>query len=596
MRFTHPLVVLATALLVVVGSTPAFALAPDAVGGGEVRAQADEPASATFEDGNVSVARGDELNFSVSHSDAATVSVGSDENGFNLTLELGGSGTDEVTIRTYETANAPASAFVEGGGTATLQTEQLEEPLKPGDYLMRVTVGGVERDLATLTVEPREEMSASAFLAPRQFSVTEYTAAADDAEVGPLVEAATNRSSVAVKQRRPYGGDFAVVELDERSLETALNVDDVSGGADANGVKLNFTQKNPGPNSDPREFVADAADGDAEVANVTVLQAFGDDTVYFLWNTSGVTLSDHPERNEYLAQVTLVGETNDLVSEDTVVARTNVSLRSDEVSLEPSNDSVHFPWETPQFRVEGDTNRAPNTDLEVRLKSTDPNAFLEIQRATVGPNGTYSASFDLSGLSRGTNATLWVRGYFLQTAQEVRLVAPDPSVRLEDQTANGTTLTAAHVEVPDGGFVRLEDLAGEPVGRSEYLPAGRHDDVNLTLSMPLYQERTLRAELVRDADANASYLRNGSVVNDTARVSFPAAPTETATERVATRTATQTATPAPTTSPYPVRTETPLAPADSSASQSSVPLPLSVPVAAVLVAGLLFATRRRRER
>ncbi len=585
---TLPLTIVCCLLVGAVAPVSGLAAVPAApapasvatIDAGPARAQTEE-ASGSFGRDNLTVTRGNEVTISVSHSGPANLTIGGAEYGFNVTVQLGGSGSTEVVLDTRATTAADPSEFIEGG-SPTMHSDPLEEAIEPDDYLLRLEVDGVEQDLATLTVEPRGETTAASYRAPASFTPEEYTGGGEDgdADVGALTSQMSAGETVA-------RGDYAVVRFEESGLETALNASDLTGSAAANGLKVNFTQTDPGPNHAAREYVATAG------ANVSVLPNFENDRIYVLWNTSGVPIEDRSGRNRYRAALTLTDESG-LVASETTLATTAFTLEAPSVSLSPTQDATHYPWENDTFTVTGRTNRAPNTTLEVRLRSDDPNAFLQLRDATVGADGRFEADFDLGSVSRGANATLWVREYFLQTAQDVYLVAPDPSVRIDNQTANGTSLTVASAEIPSGGFVRLEDADGESVGRSDYLEPGRHENVAAELSTPLFETQRLRAELVR-ADANGSYRANaeayaddGVVVNDTAVIDFPPAPTETP---AATRTATATATPTPTETPYPVVTRTPLAPAG--ATQSSLPLSPGVAVAAVLALGALLARRGR---
>jgi hypothetical protein len=583
MAHVHTFVTLVVIVaLLVSGAAPVSGLVSRPTGatdvGADRSAQVDD-ASASFGEQNVSVTRGDEVTITVSHSEAANLTVGGPEYGFHLSVALGGSGTTEVVIDTRRTTAADPNEFVEGG-SPTLHSRPIDEPLEPEDYLMRVEIDGVEYDLGTLTVEPRGETTVERYRAPGAFPPEEYVGDGEDgdADVGELQGTMTAGSTVA-------RGDYAVLRIEESGLETAVNGSDLTGSAAANGLKVNFTQVDPGPNHQPREYVA------TDSADVAVLPNLAEDEIYVLWNTSGVDIESQTERNRYRAEFSLTGESG-FVDSTTTLATTTFQLERQTVSLSPANDSTHYPWDDDAFVVTGETNRAPNTALEVRLRSPDPNAFLQLREVTVGPDGGFETSFALGSVSRGTNATLWVRNHFLETAQEVHLVAPDPSVRLENQTVNGTAVTVASAEVPAGGFVRLVDENGSPVGRSEYLDPGRHDDIAAELGGPLFETQTLRAELVRagedgsyDADAEA-YTANGSAVSDSARIEFPPAPTETST---ATQTATTTATRTATATPYPVETRTPLPP--SGVSQSSLPLSPGVTIAALLGAGALLARR-----
>ncbi len=580
-----------TASLLVGGVTPVSAhdgsasdAAPRADLGGAgagVYAQTDD-ASASFP-GNLTVTRGDEVTITVSHSDAANVTIGSDDNGFNLTVSVGGSGSTEIVLDTRRTTAADPAEFVEGG-SATLHSDPLDEPMNPAEYLLRVEIDGVEYDIATLTVEPRGEVAAASNRAPGAFTPGEYVGGGEDgdANIGPLTESMTAGTTVA-------RGDYAVVRVEESGLETALNASDLTGSDAANGLKLNFTQTDPGPNTEPREYVATGS------ANVTVLPSLENDEFYVLWNTSGVALESIDARNRYRASLSLTPQSG-FVDEGTTLATTAFEIRRQSVSLAPADDATHYPWDNETFAVAGRTNRAPNTELEVRLRSPDPDAFLLIREATVADDGSFAATLDLSEASRGTNATLWVREHFAETKQEVHLVAPDPHVEFQNQTVDGTTVEVTRAELPAGGFVRLVDGGGEVVGRSDYLDPGRHTGMTAELGTPLFETQRLRAELVRAAGDESynpgapAYTVGDAVVNDSAIVDFPPEPTETpAATDTATDTATPTPTATPTATPYPVATRTPLSP--SGATQSSLPLSPGVAVVAVLSAAALLARR-----
>ncbi|SFR38225.1 DUF7282 domain-containing protein [Halogeometricum limi] len=593
MQSTHTLTVLAAVLLLVAaGPTPALALANEhgAPSGYESARTLQTEASGSFGSDNVNVTRGDEVRFTVSHSGPANVTIGGPDYGYHLRIALGGSGTDEIVIDTYATTAADPDEYVDGGD-ATLLSPAPDAPIEPADYLMNVTVEGDERDLSTLTVEPRGEMSAESFVTPGSFGASTNTDADGNADTGELVGTMSPGTTVA-------RGDYVVMKVHETGLETALEPDRLAGDAAANGIKLNVSQTAPGPNRQPDEYVATA---DPE-ANVSVYPSFEADTIYFVLDTSALDVRKQAARNEYEMRLTLTEE-NGLVESETTAATRSFTLVDPVATLSPSNDSVHYPWENESFAVEGTTTYAPNTTLEVRLRSPKPNAFLLISEATVDSQRRYRTTFDVGDVTRGVNATLWTDDvnsgdeFFLQTAQQVTLVAPNASVRFDDQSPDGATVTLSRVEVPEGGFVRIHDANGDGVGRSDYLAPGRHRNVSAELSLPLYDEQTLRAELVTD-DGDEAYSRNdtayersGWVVNDTARVSFGAPPTETATPTpTPTATATPTATPTATTTPYPVRSETPLDPSD--ATSTGVSLSPAVAVVAILAAAGLVARRQ----
>jgi hypothetical protein len=63
------------------------------------------------------------------------------------------------------------------------------------------------------------------------------------------------------------------------------------------------------------------------------------------------------------------------------------------------------------------------------------------------------------------------------------------SLAVQDQTSDGTTIVVASIELPSAGFIAVHaDNGGSPgpvIGTSELLPAGRSNDVTVTLDAPL---------------------------------------------------------------------------------------------------------------
>ncbi|WP_256545674.1 DUF7282 domain-containing protein [Halobellus inordinatus] len=539
-----------------------------------------EDASGTISGDGLTVTRGDETTISVSHSDSATLIIGGEDFGFNTTVRLGGSGTSEVTIDTRTTTAASAGTFIDGG-SATLHSEPLDDPIKPAKYPLRLLIDGVERDVRTLSVEAREEMTAEAYRAPRSLTPSEYLGDGTDgnANVGPVEESMIDGETITYR-------DYAVARFTESGLETALNPDDLSGSATANGLRILVEQTTPHPNQEARTYVA--TDSDA----VTVLPNFAEDEIYVVWDTANTSLSSRTDSNQYRTSVILTDKSA-FVDEKTTLATTTFTLREASVSIEPINGSVHQPWDDDTFRVTGQTNRVASTSLEVRLRGKGSNSFLELDDAPVGSDGRFEATLDLTSVPLGTNATLWVWNYRSKTAQRIHLVAPDPEVELPSQTANGTSVLVSQAELPDGGYVRLEDTSGTAVGRSDYLQPGEYENITAELSTPLFESQELRAELIRAGEEQsynpdaAYYVQEETVINDTAWVEFSDVQTETATP-----TQTTTSTSTPTATPYPVVTRTPLAPADT--SQSSLPLSPVVVIAALAIASIVITRRRTR--
>jgi hypothetical protein len=530
------------------------------------------------------VTRGETLNITVTHSDPASLHLGGDDVGYHLEVELSGSGTDTVKIDTYE-STGPVSSYVEGG-TPTLHTPRPPRPLAPVEYLVNVTIDGVEQDLGTVVVEPRKPMNASTYVAPGTVDPSETDA-------GGLREKLTRRERVA-------RGDVAVIQLNESALESAFNPDDLSGGAAAEGIRVNFTQVDPPRNREPTSFTADAD-------NVTVFPQFDRDQVLFAWNTSDVPVDHGPQT--YEVAVSLTGAHNELVEEDRVVAEGDVTVVEPRMSISADPRFVLYPGRR-NLSVAGETNLAPGRALEVRARSDRNQTFLRKHAVEVDANGTFAADFDFADLDRGIEFPLWVLGYRSSTEHTVSLPSSQAAVAFPDQETGGERVTIREAELPGGGFVALIDARERRRGVSEYLPPGTHENVTIRLDPALTRNATLLATAYFDSDANRSFERlsdrayapNNVPVVEAANVTLPEAarstptpePTRTATPvstatatPAATTAATPTSTPTPTPTPYPVEPETPLAPA----SEATLPLSPFLTVLSLLIVGGLLGRR-----
>ncbi|MFC4407800.1 DUF7282 domain-containing protein [Haloarchaeobius iranensis] len=112
------------------------------------------------------------------------------------------------------------------------------------------------------------------------------------------------------------------------------------------------------------------------------------------------------------------------------------------------------------------------------------------------------------------------------------------SVSMADQVSDGRTVVVEDVDLAEGGFVTVHDsslFAGavfeSVVGTSEYLEAGHHEEVTVTLDQPVRSTGTLvpMAHMDSDGDetytfaetegeADGPYTYDGGAVVDTARV------------------------------------------------------------------------------
>ncbi|NHN40899.1 PGF-CTERM sorting domain-containing protein [Halorubellus sp. JP-L1] len=121
-------------------------------------------------------------------------------------------------------------------------------------------------------------------------------------------------------------------------------------------------------------------------------------------------------------------------------------------------------------------------------------------------------------------------------------VSVSATVSMADQSSDGRTVVVEDVDLSEGGFVTIHDSSlfagetfGSAIGTSEYLEAGHHEAVTVTLDESVRSTATLVPMAHRDTNENEQYdfltsegsddgpyVANGSAVVDTARVSVQA--------------------------------------------------------------------------
>lgn len=542
--------------------------------------------SASFGDNTVTVTRGDTVSITVSHSGPATVYVGSERSGFLLEVDIGGAGTHTFTIDTYATTG-PASSFVSGAGTPTLHTHRLQRPLAATEYAMNVTVDGVEQDIGSLTVEKRGSMDATTQIAPS--SIFGEDALTIDRALG----AATNNTTVAQ-------GDAAVFTVQESGLQNAFNADDLDGDGNANGIAVRLTELDPEPNTEPETLFV------SEEPGFTVLPDLENDRFLVVWDTSTRTLRPHSNHSWRLDVV--LTEQNRLVESETMVASSRVQLVAPVVTTIGPDHRTFYPWEDPVVTLNGTTNLAPGTTLNVRAKSTEP-PFLAQQDVTVTENGTFSGMLDVSRAAPSQSVPVWVLHHRPATERTVVRYAEQASFAFHDQVSNGKIIDVQSIHLGAGGFVEAR-TNGSRIGVSEYLSPGTHEDVPVHLNTTLVDPAnvTVVAHLDRDLDErfNASVDRpyerldenNSSVpVTATAHIRLQGTGiTTTTTTTPASTTSTNSTTMTTTThlaASGPLVERTPIPALAAAESGARVPFPAWATIVAVLAGALLF--RRRGE-
>jgi hypothetical protein len=557
---------------VIVALVLVLALAP-VVGG---VAAASTPESASLGERTVTVTRGETAEITVSHSAAANLTIGSQDKGFEVVVPLGGDGTDTVEIDTYATTGA-ASSYISVGG-ASLETPELDHSLAAGTYTVTVTIDGNTEAFGQLKVLPRDGAESFVGVAPTSLEPT-------DSETGVLSQT-TERGTVAQ-------GDYAVFVVNDSSLSSAFNPDDLSGGAAASGIEARLVQLDPAPNTPTDEYVP------TSTSAATVISKYGDDGAgdrfAVVWDTSQL---ETPSRSNgtYEFQVTLRAEHNALVEEDQRIVTERVTVEAPSIELQADPSFTLSPWDGATMQVSGETNLAPKSTVDLRAVQEEPEPFLWSHDLTVSENGTFSAGFDFSSASPPTSFPLWVQGYQNAESQTVTLTAANASVAFDAQTTTNEAVTVRSVNLSHGGFVRLS-TGNATVGSSAYLPAGSHSDVRVQLNQSINESVLLNATVVADRNRNATldgadaaYNVSGTPVSDSAVVRPETSSSNGSTPNNTTATTPTTTSPAESTT-LAVTEEEPLTPVPENetggSSSGSLPLSPLVVVVAFALVGLL---------
>ena len=176
------------------------------------------------------------------------------------------------------------------------------------------------------------------------------------------------------------------------------------------------------------------------------------------------------------------------------------------------------------------------------------------------------------------------------------------TVSVSEQQFDGESVTVDSATLPDGGFAVVYDEGANRVGHSDYLDAGDHENVTVSLNESVENSQVLVVTLYRNngtetfnasEDSEPYQTENGVGVSDTAYVSF-----EDRSRGDADTTAADETTTASDEDSDETTTEAAMADdesGDETTEESSGGVPGFTPITAVvaLVAAALVASRRR---
>ncbi len=272
--------------------------------------------SANFETRSPSDDRGDVISITVHASKAATVNIGSPEQGFWVQVNVT-KGTTTLDLNTYW-ADDPneAISLKEGSikGTPNVRVPSESGPLQPGVYDMNVTVDGVTQDIGSFTVEQRETGDAWTGVLPKPETVNP-----DDFETpDDLRKAASATENGTVAK-----GDQFVLAVNVSGMSGFLDKSMLDGSGE--NVSVHFRQTNAHRNTVPNEFDGDEA--------TRMMLDDENDVLYLILDTDGHDI----EAGDTYDVTFEIGAENGLVSEPERATAT-LSVEERRVSLDYSGD------------------------------------------------------------------------------------------------------------------------------------------------------------------------------------------------------------------------------------------------------------------
>ncbi|WP_058995087.1 BGTF surface domain-containing protein [Haloarcula sp. CBA1127] len=550
-----------------------------------------EDGDASFESSVVTDERGDVANitYQLDNEDEAVVFVGDDEDdnyAISGTIE-DDDGDGEVTVSFnsylaggssdvgagFSSASVSASdiLYVEGDDEITgveehgtfERTNLSEETIEASSYNLNVTAGTSQDSSAdsvgTLRLSERSTESMRSWVAPQDAELDD-----DDIDIRDRIgQNLTQSNNIA-------DGDLVVHQIVASGVEGPLAYEEeVNSSSSTTQAFLRSTAGGPG-NNDAFNLTVNRTDVGANAdedpldlnsTNVVVVDDPDNNTYFVAVKTeqanfsSGVPIRDDDEDDVLTANFTVSQDTG--LAEDNDGIEDSYSIVDRDATLDTANGLVQAQAAADQ-QVTGTTTVAPGSELEVEVESeSDSNPFLDRPEATVGQNGTYTATVDFSAYSAGTNftaQTLDVDGDNLGDEEDGQLTDSDTAtVSISDQESDGSEVVVDSAQLSAGGFIAVHagNASGDVVGNSEYLEAGSHEDITITLDEPMDEDFTAVAMPHLDTNGNEAYdfpgadgpyTANGSAVTDSANVTVgteeePTAteePTETETEPPAT--------------------------------------------------------------
>jgi hypothetical protein len=205
-------------------------------------------------------------------------------------------------------------------------------------------------------------------------------------------------------------------------------------------------------------------------------------------------------------------------------------LNADGNRLNEVDDNTSYPYQgdnvTNQDGAEGSgevSRETVNTTVEeagtyyIRIKeSPEDNEFTDIGGFVKYDLGVFMSGADQPTTEKPTTQEPTTEEPTETTTEtETGSEQPTASVTFDNQSSDGTTVTVESITMSKGGFVAIHNTSGPVIGVSEYLSAGTHENIEITLfdvlgqdfaeGMALEENQTLIAMPHLDTNGNEKY-------------------------------------------------------------------------------------------
>ncbi len=348
--------------------------------------------------------RGDVLELGIElsgYSDYATVTIGDRASNYHAEVTVrDGDDDDDIILRfdSYSPGLGSSGSFsVPAGSEDSIERvryvsdrgEGRTGPLAAGTYPVRVTAtysGDRTQDEATIELQPRSTTGITTWVAPDGVALS---------SAGEINDTTIRATSIAK-------GDQAILLVEASGFEGLIGAEgfsaqDLSAENQTDGTYLDI--RPTGENGTSAEGI--------DVGSGRLVTALEHDQFFVVFDTEGDAWDPNTTYNASFVtneSSPYVADTTESV--DAEMVRTAFSLVDPETTITGLNESgvLLLPPE-PDAAITGTATMAPGTNFTVTVNASD-DQMVDNRTVTVGDNGTWTTTVNLSGYSEGTPVTV----------------------------------------------------------------------------------------------------------------------------------------------------------------------------------------------